>query len=1200
MAEPGFSFNTDVAPVCEVGMSDVRQAEPDTWLDISCHVHEAELFRGRERFNDRFQPGTATITLTNDDGWADLVGDYSQVESQKLRPGRPIRVGVTGPFDGGPIVTRWLWRGFIDQATPSYDPVAHDTIVVNCIDAFGEAGLTDLLPGPLVGVNERVDQRINRALDAVGWWGSKRNIAVGTALMQGTELGGQSSDLMTSAADSAGGVVFGDTVGRVAYKDIDWELYDPDTAPDGEIGNCDPSMPPSGGTPPYLDPTLGVVYDAPPPPPTHPAVTHFCLGPDQAGGTVIERGAAYRIFIKVARDGNQHMYLTENGHTYDMGVWEPEGGCTTITHPSQNGTFTPPTRVDDPTPENPTPPVITGPEVPPGPEGPPPPGTEPPPVIPGVTFGVELVGYDDGATSVDHVTVAGISPGAGVMLIALICAKCDGVAAGSLRPFPIASGSITGGGTTWDEIAFEIAGGDGMESYAAVTHTARTDPGTFDVTVDWSQDHRSSYHIVTVWKISAEADDLADRMRAGAYIRAFTWDRMLGVLPAPVNPPGKGPFQLELTNPSVDTPPFPALTDVVIAQSLAESPTPPFGASFDNTDGAWWTPIFIETAAAATLDADPATPPVCDDLERPTLGPDWELGVPALDPGFAAHSLFAIDTGTAIMPLPTFNPGDVFEHPARQWSMQPVAPFDAPDQFMEITVDEAWQGHPGTDSAGYASRATYRMTLLRSDTPYDISEGNDVPDVHTGVGRSVEITVGTFRFGNPAIGTTVHNELTATLIDTYDDGGVMAQFNRWADMGNFDYTDHPTAPVKLRFEAYADGRLIVTMDDALVLAAEATNHLPAGIGQQLWGQWILDEPEGTPETHSPRIDMLCRGRAEGGIVRKCSWVAGYRPDTGAGPAPTVSVDTVSWDEVNFGPDDYQSCQACVVVSPRMPDSFGWHVLAYYAHALDPSLAVPTIPPLSHSSTIRYGRNSVLVVFVAAFAAPNVTGGITVTSSTGLTFTRTHTQIPDSVGHGQGVVFTAKTPALAAPLDPAPTVTVAWDATLEGVSYLIYEVTNGGSVGAHGSAVTGTHILGSADGPIVATLPAAPATSSLVLGFLGVLGQPNEGGADEGAGFTEEIEYLPVGEWAWLQAESRSGSADPAVPWADLNASTLQMSDAVALAVEVVPGPDYVDWETTDPLAIGGSTDAFDGPIFSAEERDAAGDVIWSFQPGDYV
>ena len=73
--------------------------------------------------------------------------------------------------------TRWLYRGWIDQATPAYDPVLHDVVTVNCIDAFGEAGQSVAPTGPEQGVNETVTARVNRVLDAVGWFPAKRKVA---------------------------------------------------------------------------------------------------------------------------------------------------------------------------------------------------------------------------------------------------------------------------------------------------------------------------------------------------------------------------------------------------------------------------------------------------------------------------------------------------------------------------------------------------------------------------------------------------------------------------------------------------------------------------------------------------------------------------------------------------------------------------------------------------------------------------------------------------------------------------------------------------------------------------------------------------------------------------------------------------------------------------------------------------------------
>ena len=149
---PGVHVHRPIGPVCEIGMSDVREAEPDSWMDVSCHVHEVEIFRGRERFSDHFMPATASITFDNRTGWGDLVGAPLIVAGQTLRPARPIRVGVPACS----MTTRWSrpvgCTGVgSTRRTPAYDPVLHDVVTVNCIDAFGEAGQSVAPTGPRAG-----------------------------------------------------------------------------------------------------------------------------------------------------------------------------------------------------------------------------------------------------------------------------------------------------------------------------------------------------------------------------------------------------------------------------------------------------------------------------------------------------------------------------------------------------------------------------------------------------------------------------------------------------------------------------------------------------------------------------------------------------------------------------------------------------------------------------------------------------------------------------------------------------------------------------------------------------------------------------------------------------------------------------------------------------------------------------------------
>jgi len=933
------------------------------------------------------------------------------------------------------------------------------------------------------------------------------------------------------AADSAGGVVYGDLVGDIIYKDIDWELYPHDSPVDGEIGNCTPGSAPLPARPPYHDPTKGPIDVIVTPPPHHPALTYFCLGPSDKGGRVVERGAAYYILVAKAPDGHQHLYLVENGHRYDLGVWEPAGGCATITHPPGGGGGGGPTVKPCLPDETCTP--HGGCEI----------GVDCDPgnVPPELTWNVEFIGYSDGNTPTATVTVPGLTPGPGVMLVVLVNAICNNLTAGSLLP-PTISGAT---GMTFDAVGSAIAGGDGVESFGAVTRTPRTDPGTFDINVTWAGGHQSREHIVTVWKLTFERPDLLDRMKAGQYIHAFSWDRVGGVAPSPYNPPGKGPARLELADPSSDAPPYPSRVDVVVAQSLADSPTGPFGASFDDTAGTWWTPAFADAVPALT-----AGETVCDNFDARPDGP--------LEPP---------DYASFPDPLPY-----------RVW-----VPFTVASGHVE------WTGHrTDTDPRPAACARVARsiegsqaieVTVSRLLSMFDFVEielyTNQSDTTLTGVGLYVMIRP------------------LAELVLTYgfNNDPLVDDTPYWGDVNISAPITYDTATIRL--ETDVDGTCRAFYNGTLLFTGTPTFTPAPYVGVVMTKQG----GEGTGGA-APLLEEICSGPA-GGIIRKCSWVAGYRPTL---PLVAPIESTVSWvdfAEVNFGPDDLQSSQCAVVVSPLSPDTFGWHVLANYANGPTPPALVP---PMSHSSSVRYERNSMIVVFVSAFAATNITAGITVSSTGGLTFTRSVNEPKsDPFSHGQGAVFTAKTPTVLAPSD---TITVGWAASLEGVSYLIMEVTNADAVAAHASATRGTHAAGSVTGGVSALLSATSVAGSVVFGVLGVLSQPTEIGGTVGAGWVEEIEYFPAApaDHTWYLAESIHGSAVTAVDFDEMMDSGALASDAVVLGIEITPGPDFVDWEVLDdtPTSVGGTQDAFDGPIFEAGQRAADGSTIWELIPGDHV
>ena len=539
MPDAAFTWTAEVRPVCELGISDVREAEPDSWLDVSCYVHEAELFRGRDRFTDRFEPGTASITFSNTDGWADLAGSPAVVAGQTLRPGRPIRVGVAGIFDGLIVETRWLWRGWIDQTTPLYDPVEHDVVVANCIDALGEAGSAPAPAGPFVGANETAAQRINRVLDAVEWFGTKRKIDVTTTTVQGTSLGGQGIDLMGQAADSAGGVVHGDLDGDVVFRDLNWMLYDPDTPPDATIGNVDPGTPGIPFEPGYIDPDTGYVYWPDPPPLDSPTVITVC---SEAGdGSLVAQGDLANLYVE---DGQ--LRFASSGQVWDLGP--DDGGCRGVIFDPDTGTVT---RVDDgdgdgvydiapfPAPELPTQPPL-----------------------------VELLDWGQSATATTGFTSNPITPGPDCLIVVWATSLTD------YSPGPIETIS---GGPTWIEFS-SIASIGSPSDHAEnakgwVAEIGRDDPGTFTVTVDWQSNaafpQTALAYGYTIWKVTDYVSGTLSKLQLGFAKLAQERGGSDAAMAALWDTVSENPSPQRLRP-----------QDVTIAQALADSTSAPFGATF--------------------------------------------------------------------------------------------------------------------------------------------------------------------------------------------------------------------------------------------------------------------------------------------------------------------------------------------------------------------------------------------------------------------------------------------------------------------------------------------------------------------------------------------------------------------------------------------------------------------------------------------
>lgn len=258
MTTPTFAFTNRARPFLQIGIGDTRiptgQApwnvakwddaaalwagtEP-VWLDFPCETFSARCEYGRQRSTDRFVAGAATVIVNNTSGWADPYATTNPA-SLDMRPGRAIRFGVEHVTFGRCV----LFRGFIDAIRPTYEAgTSYDEVEMSCLDALGEVNRAKIAGrSTVVGAGESADVRVGRILTLAQWPPEKTVLAPSATALVGDELNGQVADLLGQAADSAGGVVFGDHDASIVFRPRDWQTYPPGTPPAATIGNVEPA-----------------------------------------------------------------------------------------------------------------------------------------------------------------------------------------------------------------------------------------------------------------------------------------------------------------------------------------------------------------------------------------------------------------------------------------------------------------------------------------------------------------------------------------------------------------------------------------------------------------------------------------------------------------------------------------------------------------------------------------------------------------------------------------------------------------------------------------------------------------------------------------------------------------------------------------------------------------------------------------------
>lgn len=205
-----------------------------SWVDVTPRVLGAKTNRGRDRWEQEFRTGIATVTVDNEDGLftPDVITDIGAVA---LRPGRWLRVlGRANPPGDTPGPWVPLWTGQIDAMEDRYGPGAYGiSSAIRCLD-FGARFQIDDPPAleTPIPAGQLSSDRVQLLLDEAGWpdeafW---RDIDTGEVTLASSALAGSRWSEMQAAAIAEGGAMYIAANGVPTFRNRDWlegRLTDP-------------------------------------------------------------------------------------------------------------------------------------------------------------------------------------------------------------------------------------------------------------------------------------------------------------------------------------------------------------------------------------------------------------------------------------------------------------------------------------------------------------------------------------------------------------------------------------------------------------------------------------------------------------------------------------------------------------------------------------------------------------------------------------------------------------------------------------------------------------------------------------------------------------------------------------------------------------------------------------------------------------
>ena len=149
-------------------------------IDVSDRALSASIRRGRNRILDKFQAGTATVVLRDDNGDFNIANVSSPLYG-KLLPLRKIQ--IFADYNG---VRYPLFYGFITSFTSQFQVGvdAYSKVTLQCVDGFRLLNGVTFSSVPTALAGETTGARIGKLLDLASWPSAARSIDTGDTTCQ--------------------------------------------------------------------------------------------------------------------------------------------------------------------------------------------------------------------------------------------------------------------------------------------------------------------------------------------------------------------------------------------------------------------------------------------------------------------------------------------------------------------------------------------------------------------------------------------------------------------------------------------------------------------------------------------------------------------------------------------------------------------------------------------------------------------------------------------------------------------------------------------------------------------------------------------------------------------------------------------------------------------------------------------------------